>query len=84
MTRTVTNPQDRARLDEAIRAFIACNPRCRAAQIMKDDAVNEALSHLPPSQHDFRYVDAGLQRLKRAKAIECSGTYWSVTKTRRR
>jgi hypothetical protein len=84
VTRILTNPQDRDRLDEAVRAFVACNPLCRAAQIMRDDAVNEALGHLPRGKPGYRYVDDALQRLKRAKRIECDGSYWSAAKTRRR
>lgn len=84
MTRIVTMPQDRDRLDTAVREFIRAHPRCRAAQILKDEAVNTALSHLPGSKPGFRYVDDSLQRLKRVKSIECDGSYWSMAKTRRR
>lgn len=69
------------RLDAAVLVCIKQNPRCRAAQILRDSRVLSALGMMPSAKSDVRWLDNSLQRLRRARSIECvTGGYWSVAK----
>lgn len=67
------------RLRGAVVAFIRKHPRCRSAQILRDDAVVKALSYMPSGKADFRWLDGILQAARRRNQIEAlTGGYWQV------
>ncbi len=73
----------RKQLDDAVLA-VRAKVSSRKSVLMHNDQLITVLCSLPFNKSVMRYVDGALQRLRKAKAIVCTGGRWSVVKSKAR